>query len=399
MLVERRADSQVGYGAQGCQVEGAVVGGAVLAHQSGSVETEHHVEVEQRHVVYDIVVGSLGKGTVDVAEGQQPVLGHASGEGDGVSLGDAHVEGSLGHLLHHDVHRAAGGHGWRHTNDFRILFGQFEQRMSEHVLILLWFVGVAVYDALSGLGVELPRCVPGGHVALCRRIAVPLLGVQVQQLWPLHFLYLLEDAHQFLHVVAVEGPEVAYVQPLEDVLLLRDGTLQGVRQAYDALATVVREHALAVEPPRSLETQGVVGLVGAQVEQVLLHAAHRAVDRHVVVVEDDEQVVGTLRHVVQPLEGQSAAHGPVADDGHHLAPAALGIGGYSHAQRCRHRVGGMAAGKGVVLALQGRWEGPDAAQLAVGAELVSPPCEYLMAVGLMAHVPYDAVFGGVVNIM
>ena len=81
-----------------------MVRGAVLAHQSGAVQTDDDVQPQYGHVVDDVVVSALGKGTVDVAEGLQTVLGHAAGEGDGVPLGYAHVEGALRHCFHHDVH-------------------------------------------------------------------------------------------------------------------------------------------------------------------------------------------------------------------------------------------------------------------------------------------------------
>ena len=59
----------------------------------------------------------------------------------------------------------------------------------------------------------------------------------------------------------------------------------------------------------------------------------------------------------------------------------------------------MAAGERVVFAFHGRGKGADAMQLAVGAELLAPPGEYLVPVGLMAHVPHDAVVGGIIYIM
>ena len=59
----------------------------------------------------------------------------------------------------------------------------------------------------------------------------------------------------------------------------------------------------------------------------------------------------------------------------------------------------MAAHKGVIGALLWGGEWTDAAQFAVGAELLAASRQYLVAVGLMAHVPNDAVFGSVVDIV
>ena len=175
-----------------------------------------------------------------------------------------------------------------------------------------------------------------------------------------------------------------------------------------------------MQPACCLETVLVVGLVGADVEQILLHAAYRTVDGHVVVVEDDEQVIGRGRHVVQTLEGQTARHGAVADDGHHLflVPCsarlvvadplllcfqcfsfALHAFGHRHAESSRDAVGGVSAREGVVFALLRRGERHQSAQLSVRTESFSSPCQNFMSVGLVPDVPYDAVVRRVEHIV
>ena len=51
----------------------------------------------------------------------------------------------------------------------------------------------------------------------------------------------------------------------------------------------------------------------------------------------------------------------------------------------------MSASEGVVLALFWRREGADASKLPIRVECLSAPSEDLVAIGLMPHVPYDAV--------
>ena len=55
----------------------------------------------------------------------------------------------------------------------------------------------------------------------------------------------------------------------------------------------------------------------------------------------------------------------------------------------------MSAGKGVILAFLGRGEGTQSVQVAVGGKLFAPSRQYLMSAGLMTHVPYDTVVGGI----
>ena len=118
------------------------------------------------------------------------------------------------------------------------------------------------------------------------------LGMQVQQFRSFHVLQLSQDSHHLLDVMTVKRSEVADVHTFEDVLLMTDGALYRIAQSDESLSAVLLQHTLAMQPPRSLEADAVIRLVGIQVDEIFLHAAHGAVDRHVIVVQDDEQVVG-----------------------------------------------------------------------------------------------------------
>ena len=124
------------------------------------------------------------------------------------------------------------------------------------------------------------------------------------------------------------------------------------------------------------------------------------VDAHIVVVENNQQVVGRGTDIVQSLKSQSATHGTVADDGYDMA---LGMsrlaGSHRHAQRGRDAVRRMTTSEGVVRTLFRRRERTHTTHLAVGAEGVSPTRQDLVAVGLMAHIPYDTVIGRVKDIV
>ena len=61
--------------------------------------------------------------------------------------------------------------------------------------------------------------------------------------------------------------------------------------------------------------------------------------------------------------------------------------------------GGVSRAEGVVFAFAWGGESRDAPQLAVGVEHVAPPGQYLVPVGLVPHVPDDAVVGRVEHIV
>ena len=77
----------------------------VFTYESCSVEAEYHVQVQEGHIVDNIVEGTLGKGAIDITEGYKTVFRHTTGEGDGMSLSDTYVESPVRNLLHHNIHR------------------------------------------------------------------------------------------------------------------------------------------------------------------------------------------------------------------------------------------------------------------------------------------------------
>ena len=121
---------------------------------------------------------------------------------------------------------------------------KLEQGLTEDILKLGRLVLRVALDNLSCLWVELAWRMPDGLIVFGRGIAVSFLRVQMQQLGAFHVLQLSQDAHQLLHVVSVERSEVAYVHALEDVLLLGNGTLDGIGQSDESLASVFLQHAL-----------------------------------------------------------------------------------------------------------------------------------------------------------
>ena len=59
-------------------IEGTMMGRSVFTYQSGTVKTHDNRQVEQCHVVDDVIVGTLCKRTVDIAEWDETVFRHTS---------------------------------------------------------------------------------------------------------------------------------------------------------------------------------------------------------------------------------------------------------------------------------------------------------------------------------
>ena len=317
-----------------------------------------------------------------------------------MAFGNAHIKGAFGHRFGQQVHGATGEHGRRYAHNARIALCEFDQRVAKHILKFRRLPVLARFKTFALLAVELARGVPDDRVFLSQFIALALGGVDVEQARAGHVFEAAQRLHQLQHIVAVVRTEITDVHPLKDILLGGDERLERVVEADEPFAPRCVEPSPLLQFSSEAVAPAVVEGGGVDVVEVLLHAAHRMGDAHVVVVEDDEQVVGRVGSVVEPLKGQSAAHRPIADHRHHLA---LGMpllqGGHTHAEGSRNGIGGVTAHKGVVGALLGRGKRANAAQLAVGAESIAPPCEDFVPIGLMSHVPNDAVLRRVEHIV
>ena len=127
--------------------------------------------------------------------------------------------------------------------------------------------------------------------------------------------------------------------------------------------------------------------------QMAIQRADRRRNRHVVVVQDDQQ-----RHVVfnagvvHCLEGHAGRHRAVADHGDAHAIVALQLAGDRHAERSGDRSAGVRGTEGVVLrliALREALEMPPNSTQRV--HLVAAAGQDLVRVGLMADVPDNPV--------
>ena len=128
-----------------------------------------------------------------------------------------------------------------------------------------------------------------------------------------------------------------------------------------------------------------------ELRQIAVQSAHGRTDRHVVVVQDDQQIAVGHTCVVHGLESHASGHGTVTNDGHAVALLTLLLGRQGHAQRSRNAGGGMRCAKGVVNAFIAFWKTRQAAGLAQAVHLVTPTGEDFVRIGLVAHVPDQAV--------
>ena len=150
---------------------------------------------------------------------------------------------------------------------------------------------------------------------------------------------------------------------------------------------------LAALPDRGVEA------AGEELRKTVRERADVGRDRHLVVVEDHEQVGAGAPGVVQGLERHAAGEPAVADDRDHLAGARGAPGRDRHARRRADGGARVADPEGVVGALVALRERRDAFPLAHRVHPVAPARQDLVGIALVSHVPDDPVVRGVVQVV
>ncbi len=98
------AYDHVWYAAHVGNIVSAVVRWAVVSDKAGPVKTENNRELLYGDIMYHHVISALHKRAVDVAEYFYALRGKPRTECYCVLLGNAYVDGTVGHDVHHEFH-------------------------------------------------------------------------------------------------------------------------------------------------------------------------------------------------------------------------------------------------------------------------------------------------------
>ena len=285
VLVRRRHDHRVGNAAQVGQIVAALMSRAIAADEAGAIDRKHDRQVLQRHVVNELIVGALQERRVDRDHRPQALCGHPRGEGHRMLLGDRDVEIAIGETFGELDQPRALAHRRRDGNDARIALRHVAQPLAEDLRVRrpgTLFLEDGATDRIEGAG-----AVPLDRVRLGRRVALALARHDVQKLRSAQLADVAQRADEGLDVVTVHGPDVVEPHLLEQ--------RAGQHHALQVFLRAARELPYRGHLPQHFL---------AALAQVRVHAARERTrevigkgadvlrDRHVVVVEDHQQVRG-----------------------------------------------------------------------------------------------------------
>ena len=136
---------------------------------------------------------------------------------------------------------------------------------------------------------------------------------------------------------------------------------------------------------------GAVGPSGDKAREIPRQSTDRRRDRHVVVVENNDQAGIHGAGVVHGLIGHAGGHGSVADHGNHMVGLASEVAGHGHAEPGRDRGGRVSRAERIVFAFRALGEAGKSAALSQRSDAVAPAGQNLMRIGLVTDVPDQAV--------
>ena len=386
-LVGRGHQHEVGQTAEIGKIERAGMGRAVGADQTGAIDDEAHRQTLDRDIVHHLIVGALQEGRVDRDERLDAFGGQTRGEGDRMLLGDADVEGSLRKRLAENVDAGARGHRRGDADDLVILLGFLDQAVAQHAGVGRR-VGLRL-GLLAGDDIELHDAVVFVGGALGVGIALALLRHDMdQRRADLGIAHVLEHGQQMIEVMAVDRADVIEAEFLEQRAAADHEAARIFLHAFGAIGQYFGQ---VLAKLLASFAQRTIGLAGIQTRQIGRHGADRRRNRHVVVVEDDDQPRIHRAGIVHRLIGHARRHRAVADHRDDIVLAAGEVARHGHAETGRDRGRGMRCAERIVVALGALGETGQPTAGAQRADAVAAAGEDLVRIGLMADVPDQAV--------
>ena len=376
-------------------VEEAVVGGAVVGRESGTVHAKEDGEFLKGDVVNDGIDGALQEGGVNRANGMEAGGGHPGGEEDRVFLRDADVEALVGQFFFKNVESGAGGHRGGDADDVFILTGKAGEGFAHDVLVFGRGSGGSGFT-FSGLDIEGARAVETLRVLEGDVVAFAFGGMEMEEDGLFGVFGELEVMLDLLGVVPVDRADVAY--PVFFKEGRGDKKILGFLFPFDAEVDEGLPAGDLFEESFDVVVEAVVDGVCDEVVEIAGEGADILGNRPFVVVEDNDEPLGAGGDVVEGLHCDAAGEGGVAADRNHVLAGTAPVAGGCHPEGRGKGGAGVTRTEGVVRAFRAVHETAQAAVIAKFVEVGAvAPREEFMYVGLMGDIEDEAILGGVKN--
>ena len=158
----------------------------------------------------------------------------------------------------------------------------------------------------------------------------------------------------------------------------------------------VREHA---RHPFGEPAHRLIGRARKQARKIGAHGTDGRCNRHVIVIQNNNQPVFQRAGIIHGLKRHACAHSPVANDGDDVIVIVHEIACYGHAKTGGNRCRTMRCAERVVDAFRPLGEARKPAPFAQGANAVAASGQNFVRIGLMPDIPDNPVFRRVENMV
>ena len=169
----------------------------------------------------------------------------------------------------------------------------------------------------------------------------------------MHILNIIENLYEIVHVMAIHWPKITDAESFEQVMLPCEQRLQAVVETQDILPAVIIDQIDLLQTPIDIIAHLIIGLTGRNIHQILAQTSYTMVNGHIVIIQDNQQIIGINRRIIQSLKGQATRHRTITNHRDHM-PIILTLQSRSNRQPHSGRDGirGMACDKRIILTLR-----------------------------------------------
>ena len=304
-------------------------------------------------------------------------------------FGDAYVKSALRELFQYFINTRAVGHSSGEGDDFFILSHQFAHRFAQDSRISRRFGGR--FDSRAGVHIKRAGGVPGVIILFAGRVALAFSGNGMDDNRPVvNLLRLAQSRNQGAHVMAVHIADVFEAEFI-DQCARQNGGGNGIFESLGGAAQSSAKARNGFELIADFFFETVVTLCAAYAVEITRKRADGGRDRHFVIVQQHDEPRFQVSRLVNGFHRHAASQTGITDERADVVFFALLVTRNCHTQRGRQRGRSVARAKGVVFRFVTLEKTAQTAVLLHGVEAVTASGQNLVGVGLVAHVPDQAV--------
>ena len=281
---------------------------SVVADNSGAIHCKHNMEVLNRSIMQQHVITALQEAGINRKHRRKPLFCHGGRHRDRMPFGNADVKETFRIPRCEILQTGSARHGCRNSDQLRLLDSKLQHRVSKH----LGKIGLFGRQYTS-LRIEFSDTVIFFGSSLRIRDAPALLRNDMQDYRLAQIACPAEHSFQLRNVMSVDGPDIIKAHIIKHVIRKNSFfhvLLHGMNHIINRLHLADR---LAIKLFKA-QIAGLHSLLG----QERRHTADIFVNRHTVIIQNDNHRFSALTRILQSLISQSAGQSAVANQRNHI---------------------------------------------------------------------------------